>query len=65
MPPAGKPLGPNWQKEAKLRALTAEQHYRHTLENAWKNGSQDASEGNIMRSARLRPPSWSELVGDK
>lgn len=63
-PQAGTPLGPNWQKEAKLRAATAEQHYRYTLENSWK-GNPNSLEINTMRAARLQSPSWQDLLGEK
>jgi len=64
VPQAGTPLGPNWQKEAKLRALTADQHYKYTMENAWK-GNPNSLEVNTMRAARLQPPTWSDVLGEK
>jgi len=51
---------------APQRAIDAEKAYLNSLQNAWKGSDANSSGGaNIMRDARLKPPSWQELLGDK
>ena len=51
-PMQGQPLPSNWRENAPKRAAMAEAAYLHNLQNAWKQGSQNA-DPNFMRSARL------------
>jgi len=65
-PMAGKPLPERWRAMAPQRAIDAEKAYLNSLQNAWKGSDANSSGGaNIMRDARLKPPSWQELLGDK
>lgn len=64
-PPAGKPLDSNWKEMAPKRASMADAAYRFNLENAWKGSDTSGSSGNIMRDARLKPPSWEDIIGQK
>jgi hypothetical protein len=51
---------------APQRALDAEKAYLNALQNAWKGSDGNSSGGaNIMRDARLKPPSWRDVFGDK
>jgi hypothetical protein len=62
-PHQGQPLPSNWQQAAKERAKAADAHYLENLQNAWR--SRDSADPNMMRQARLQPPSWDELLGKK
>jgi len=63
---AGRPLPERWKAIAPQRAKDAEAAYLNVLQNAWKGSDANSSGGaNIMRDARLKPPSWQELLGDK
>jgi len=63
---AGNPLPERWRAMAPQRAKDAEQAYLNALQNTWKGSNANGSGGsNIMRDARLKPPSWQELLGDK
>jgi hypothetical protein len=64
-PPAGKPLDSNWKQMAPKRAAMANAAYLHNLENAWKGSDTNASGTNAMRDARLKPPSWEDIIGQK
>ena len=64
-PPAGKPLDSNWKEMAPKRSAMANAAYLHNLENGWKSSDSGGSSANIMRDARLKPPSWEDLCGQK
>lgn len=59
----GQPLPKNWQAMAKQRAIAAEAEYLANLQNAWRSSNQEHS-GSIARDSRLKPLSWTELLGD-
>ena len=61
-PPAGQPLPPNWQRQARQRATMAEAAYKHALENAWRG---NGSAPNPMHDARLKPVEWRDIIGEK
>jgi len=50
---------------APKRAAMANAAYLHNLENAWKGSDTNASGTNAMRDARLKPPSWEDIIGQK
>jgi len=65
-PMAGKQLPERWKAMAPQRAKDAEAAYLNALQNAWKGSDGNGSgSANIMRDARLQPPDWRELFGEK
>lgn len=62
----GKQLPERWKAMAPQRAKDAEAAYLNAIENAWKTSESNGSgSGNIMRDARLQPPSWEDMFGKK
>lgn len=61
--PQGQKLPANWQTIAKQRAMDAESQYKAAMENAWR--SEPNTDTNIMRAARLQPPRWEDLFGQR
>jgi len=65
-PPAGRPLPERWRAMAPQRAKDANASYLDALHNAWKGSNTiGSSRANIMRDARLKPPSWEDILGKK
>ena len=65
-PMAGKQLPERWKAMAPQRARDAEKAYLDALQNAWKGSDTSGFGGaNIMRDARLQPPSWEDIFGKK
>jgi len=65
-PMAGKPLPERWKAIAPQRAKDAEAAYLNALQNAWKGSNSNGSGGtNLMRDARLKPPTWDDILGKK
>jgi len=65
-PMGGKQLPERWMAEAPQRAKEAENAYLNAIQNAWKGSEGNGSgSGNIMRDARLKPPTWEDMFGKK
>lgn len=64
-PPAGSPLPPQWRQQAKERAQQADKNYLEALQNAWKPDAERHFSGNILQDARLKPPTWEQMFGQK
>lgn len=65
IPPAGRQLDSKWKEMAPKRASMADAAYRFNLENAWKASDANGLSDNTMRNARLKPPSWEDIIGQK
>ena len=63
-PPAGRQMPANWQRDAASIGAAADANYLRRLENAWRHTDKPTS-GILARDARLSPPSWEDVFGQK
>ena len=63
-PPAGRQMPANWQRDAASIGAAADANYLQRLENAWKPVDRPST-GILAKDARLSPPSWPDILGQK
>jgi hypothetical protein len=61
-PPQGQKLPDNWKIQAEKNRREFDEAYKRRLENQWRQPQQNHG---IMQAARLRPPSWDDVLGQK
>ena len=63
-PPAGRQMPKDWMRNAPAVGAAADSAYLQRLENAWKPVDRPTS-GILAKDARLSPPSWPDILGQK
>ena len=61
-PPQGQPLPSDWKNQAEANRRNFDEQYKRKLSEMWKQPQKDHG---IMQAARLRAPSWDDVIGQK